>query len=146
MRRFHVHIAVDDLEKNVRFYSSLFNMEPTRIKDDYVQWILDDPRVNFAISERGRKKGLDHLGFQVDSDEELRALAEQMRTSDLPLETQEGTSCCYAQSDKHWTVDPQGIAWETFHTLRDAESFLGNDAPQPTAGSCCAPSSGGCCA
>jgi catechol 2,3-dioxygenase-like lactoylglutathione lyase family enzyme len=117
MKRFHVHVAVDDLDANIRFYSTVFGFSPTVLKNDYAKWMLDDPRINFAISKRGLKPGLDHLGLQVDSEEELTALRGQVAPAEIAALDQGNASCCYARSDKYWITDPQGIAWETFHTL-----------------------------
>ena len=110
MKRLHVHVSVENLAESIRFYSALFASEPTVSKDDYAKWMLDDPRVNFAISERGHKVGLDHLGVQVESEEELGEMQERLAGAGLPMDEQIGTHCCYAKSDKYWTVDPQGIA------------------------------------
>jgi catechol 2,3-dioxygenase-like lactoylglutathione lyase family enzyme len=148
MKRFHVHVAVDDLDANVRFYSTVFGASPTVLKTDYAKWMLEDPRVNFAISKRGLKTGLDHLGVQVDSDEELAKLREQIGRAEVAALEQKDASCCYARSDKYWTTDPQGIAWETFHTLGDIPVFGENDqrAERDTL-ACCAPSekAAACC-
>lgn len=123
MKRFHVHIAVDNLQDNIRFYSSVFGAAPTVVKDDYAKWMLDDPRVNFAISHRGAKTGLDHLGFQVESDAELKSVKQNLISAQAPVLEQNETSCCYAKSDKYWITDPQGIAWETFHTLGEVPIY-----------------------
>jgi catechol 2,3-dioxygenase-like lactoylglutathione lyase family enzyme len=142
MKRFHVHVSVDDLDANIRFYSTVFGMPPTVIKTDYAKWMLDDPRVNFALSKRGAKAGLDHLGVQVDSDEELAQLREQVGQAEIAALDQTGAACCYAKSNKYWVTDPQGIAWETFHTL-DTVPVFGEDsrsAPaEQEATACCAP-------
>src|SRR5712671_2766811 len=127
MKRLHVHVAVHDLQQSIRFYSTLFATEPTVAKDDYAKWQLDDPRVNFAISTRGKKAGLDHLGIQADSDTELEEIGSRLAQADVALMPQKGASCCYAKSDKYWTLDPQGIAWESFHTL-DSVPVYGEDA------------------
>lgn len=141
MKRFHVHVAVDDLDANIRFYSTVFGMPPAVVKTDYAKWMLDDPRINFAISRRGLKAGIDHLGVQVESDEELTALRGQVEQAQITALDQPGAACCYARSDKYWITDPQGIAWETFHTL-DSIPTYGEDL-QATApsrdGACCAP-------
>lgn len=138
MKRFHVHLHVDDLSKSIAFYSHLFAAPPTRIEADYAKWMLDDPRVNFAISTRGNRAGLDHLGFQVDEAAELDALKARAQAADLALVDEGQTTCCYARSEKHWITDPQGIAWEHFHTLGDIPMF--NEATGATAaGACCAP-------
>ena len=117
MKRFHVHVSVDDLEANVKFYSTVFGAQPTVVKSDYAKWMVDDPRINFAISKRGSARGIDHLGIQVESDDELTALRQQVAGAQIAAEDQPNADCCYARSDKYWTTDPQGIAWETFHTL-----------------------------
>ena len=141
MKRFHVHVSVEDLDANVRFYSTVFGLAPAVLKDDYAKWMLDDPRVNFAISKRGARSGLDHLGVQVDSDEELAGLRRQVEQAEIAALDQTGASCCYARSDKYWITDPQGIAWETFHTLDSIPMFGENtrlsitDAGAP----CCGP-------
>lgn len=141
MKRMHIHVAVDDLAKNVAFYSQLFGAPPVVEKPDYAKWMLDDPRVNFAISSRGLKAGVDHLGIQVDAADELEALREQLDAAGHALLTQESTTCCYAQSNKHWVTDPQGIAWEQFHTLGNIPVFSEKTpAVEPaSASACCAP-------
>ena len=123
MKRFHVHAHVEDLEASVAFYSKLFAAEPTRLENDYAKWTLEDPRINFAISTRGGKPGVDHLGFQTDTDEELAELKARARAADLALLDEGETTCCYARSEKHWVTDPQGIAWEHFHTLDSIPTF-----------------------
>jgi len=138
MKRFHVHMHVDDLSSSVAFYSRLFAAEPTRVESDYAKWMLEDPRVNFAISTRGTKPGLDHLGFQVDEASELAELKARAESAEMALLDEGATTCCYARSAKHWITDPQGIAWEHFHTLGDIPVF--NEAARPVeAGVCCAP-------
>lgn len=137
MKRFHVHLHVDDLAQNIAFYSRLFNAEPTRVERDYAKWMLDDPRVNFAISTRGARPGLDHLGFQVDDAEELAELKARAESADMALLDEGQTTCCYARSSKHWITDPQGVAWEHFHTLGDIPLF--NEAAAPAGAACCAP-------
>ena len=140
MKRFHVHVGVDDLDANVRFYSTVFGVAPTVLKNDYAKWMLDDPRVNFALSKRGLKPGLDHLGVQVDTQEELTALRGQVAQAELAALDQKNATCCYARSDKYWITDPQGIAWETFHTLGSI-SVYGEDTQRAETGAtaCCAP-------
>jgi lactoylglutathione lyase len=123
MKRFHVHLHVEDLAHSIGFYSKLFAAEPTRVERDYAKWMLDDPRINFAISTRGAKPGVDHLGFQTDDAAELAALKQRAEAADLALRDQGETTCCYARSEKHWVTDPQGIAWEHFHTLGDIPVF-----------------------
>lgn len=116
MKRLHISLAVEDLSESVRFYTALFRAEPTVLKADYAKWMLEDPRLNFALVSRGRTVGVDHLGFQVESEAELEALRAQMASTDQATVVQKGTVCCYARSDKYWTSDPQGLAWELFHT------------------------------
>ena len=136
MKRFHVHVGVMDLPASIAFYSRLFDAEPDVAEADYAKWMLEEPRINFAISTRAGKKGLDHLGFQADSDEELNLLLQRLEAAAGPVVEQKGTACCYAESDKYWTVDPAGIAWESFHTLGRAPVF-GEKAAEGTA--CCTP-------
>ena len=155
MKRFHVHVAVEKLADSIRFYSSLFGVDPTVVQPDYAKWMLEEPRVNFAISQRGRQPGINHLGFQVESDAELKAMRGHLEAADTGLVEQTGAACCYALSDKYWVTDPQGVAWETFHTL-DSVPMYGEDshaaalpatcciplAPsesQDQAGACCIP-------
>lgn len=140
MKRFHVHVSVKDLTQSIGFYSKLFGADPSVIKQDYAKWMLDDPRINFAISQRGHAVGLNHLGFQVDSEPELKSLREQVARADIAALEQTGAACCYAQSDKYWVEDPQGIAWETFHSLGTIPVF-GEDAAEPVAAesACCVP-------
>ncbi|MBE0437023.1 MAG: VOC family protein [Methylomicrobium sp.] len=126
MKRLHIHLSVDDLEKNIAFYSTLFGNEPTVKHDDYAKWLLDDPRVNFAISNRSQQLGLDHLGLQAENEQELAAIKQNLDATQTPIEAQEDTACCYARSDKYWSTDPQGIAWESFHSLSEIPTF--NDA------------------
>jgi hypothetical protein len=117
MKRFHIHVSVNDLGQSIRFYSTLFGAEPSSVEPDYAKWMLEDPRVNFAISAQRQPAGVNHLGFQVDSGEELRALQSQLLAADARLVQEDEQACCYARSDKYWVTDPTGIAWETFHTL-----------------------------
>lgn len=145
MKRLHIHVAVDDLEQSTKFYSALFGTEPSKQKPDYARWMLDDPRINFAISARGAKPGLDHLGIQAEDESEMAELRERIKQADLSTFDEGETTCCYARSDKTWVQDPGGIAWETYHTMAEAEFF--NDAPAES-GACCPPkaeSTGGCC-
>ena len=135
MKRFHVHVSVNDLEANIKFYSTAFGAPPSVVKPDYAKWMLDDPRINFAISNRGNAAGIDHLGLQVDSDEELKELREQVGAAEVAAIDQSNAKCCYASSDKYWSTDPQGIAWETFHTLESIPVY--GDAPRPQSNACC---------
>jgi len=143
MSRFHVHVAVPELDAGIRFYSALFGAGPAVHKQDYAKWELEDPKVNFAISTRGAA-GLDHLGVQAESDEELAALRQRLDAAGLAGVAQEATTCCYARSDKYWVQDSAGLAWETFHTLDSAPTF--NEAEEPAGeAACCAPAFSGCC-
>jgi catechol 2,3-dioxygenase-like lactoylglutathione lyase family enzyme len=151
MKRFHVHVSVADLSESVRFYSELFGTEPAERKPDYAKWMLEDPRVNFAISSHGPLPGVNHLGFQVESDEELRGMQAQLRAADARMIEENEQACCYARSDKYWVTDPTGIAWETFHTLASIPVYGEDTAvldhgaatvPTPSSigkGSCCVP-------
>jgi catechol 2,3-dioxygenase-like lactoylglutathione lyase family enzyme len=145
MKRFHVHVSVEDLEASVRFYASVFGGPPTVRKPDYAKWMLEDPRLNFAISRRGAPPGLDHLGLQVDTDHELRALRAQVEQAEIAAQDQAGAECCYVKSDKYWITDPQGLAWETFRSL-DSIPLYGTDTrmspvPAKSSEACCAPAS-----
>lgn len=161
MKRFHVHVHVEDLARNIDFYSNMFGAQPARIEQDYAKWMLDEPAVNFAISTRGHgHTGVDHLGIQVDDDADLAKLKAQAQAADLALIDEGEASCCYARSDKHWVVDPQGLPWEHFRTLGSIPTF--NESPDlvstasapadAAAAPCCTPpsiepktSSSACC-
>ena len=140
MKRFHVHVSVDDIETARSFYATLFGAAPTVSEPDYAKWMLDDPRVNFAISSRGKSAGLDHLGFQVDSDDELAEISGRLAAANLPPVEQQNAACCYATSNKSWVADPAGIAWETFHTMGAFVTY-GEDRVDtrnlPGKGACC---------
>lgn len=141
MKRFHVHAHVEDLQASVAFYSAMFAAEPARLEADYAKWMLEDPRVNFAISTRGTTPGVDHLGFQTDTEEELTELKSRARAADMALLDEGAVSCCYARSEKHWVTDPQGIAWEHFRTLANIPVF--SEKPKPaSASACCATPAG----
>lgn len=116
MKRLHVHVAVEDLEKSRAFYSTMFGAEPTVVEADYAKWMLDDPRVNFAISARGRAGGVDHLGIQVETADELAGIAARLKAAEQATVSETNAACCYARSDKEWAVDPSGIRWESFLT------------------------------
>lgn len=139
MNRFHVHLNVADLDASIRFYSQLFGAEPTVTKHDYAKWMLDDPRINFAISNTGRTPGIDHLGLQVESTEELGVLGARLDAAGHSVLPEDATICCYAQSDKVWTEDPQGTRWETFHTFGEATTYHGTSAACATDGQSCTP-------
>ena len=165
MKRFHVHLHVSDLAASLAFYNKLFAAEPARVEADYAKWMLTDPPVNFAISTRGAQPGLDHLGIQVDNADDLATLKAQAQAADMALLDEGKTTCCYARSDKYWVTDPQGVAWEQFHTLGSIPTFNdGNSsskqaaaqtrcAPNAIGGeatACCTPAAAvaasGCCA
>ena len=129
MKRLHVHVVVQDLGESVRFYSTLFAAEPTVIKDDYAKWMLEDPRVNFAISNRGGMPGVDHLGIQVEDDDALSRLDARLRDAGRTVHEQKAARCCYARGDKVWVTDPQGVAWETFATFGEINVFGEDSAP-----------------
>lgn len=139
MKRFHIHTHVEDLKASIAFYTKLFAAEPARVERDYAKWMLEDPRINFAISTRGNKPGVDHLGFQTDTEEELAELKARVAAADLALHDEGATTCCYARSEKHWVTDPQGMAWEHFHTLADIPVFGEKQAAPAEASACCAP-------
>ena len=139
MKRFHVHLHVEDLDKSIGFYSQLFAATPARREADYAKWMLEDPPVNFAISTRGQRPGIDHLGIQTDDPAELAAMKARAEAADLALLDEGETTCCYARSEKHWITDPQGIAWEHFHTLGTIPVFNEAAAQTPTGSACCAP-------
>ena len=156
MKRFHVHLNVADLDASIRFYTELFASEPSVRKPDYAKWMLEDPRINFAISDIGGAPGIDHLGLQVDNGEELAVLGQRLQAAGGTLVPENATVCCYARSDKTWTEDPQGTRWETFHTFGDATTYHAGDAACATDGAACTPDvaamqpmtekTGACCA
>jgi hypothetical protein len=147
MKRMHVHVAVEDLDRSIGFYSALFDSAPSVVRPDYAKWMLEDPRVNFAISTRGRTAGLDHLGIQVESKTELAEVYARLRNAGSAVIEQGDTICCYAKSEKAWIDDPAGISWETFHTTGEStvygdgtgerEARIAHDKP------CCAPQAEG---
>ena len=141
MKRFHVHVSVSDLQQSIRFYSALFAAQPAVLKDDYAKWMLDDPRVNFAISTGSAKAGVDHLGIQAENSGELEDLGARLAQADVAITAQKNASCCYAKSDKYWTIDPQGVAWESFHTL-DSVPMYGSEI-RPAAATAAKPAA--CC-
>lgn len=140
MKRFHVHTHVEDLQASICFYTKLFGSEPDRVESDYAKWMLEDPRLNFAISTRGSKPGIDHLGFQADSEQELAELKARAQAADMTLLDDGQTTCCYSRSEKYWVTDPQGIAWEHYRTLSSIPVFSEKtDAPNGDS-ACCAAS------
>jgi catechol 2,3-dioxygenase-like lactoylglutathione lyase family enzyme len=129
MKRFHVHVGVADLAASTRSYTAMFGMQPTVKKTDYAKWMLDDPRINFAISERGGEAGIHHLGFQAENEAELKEIHTRLQSADTTIVAEEGMNCCYAKSDKYWVQDPSGIAWESFRSL-DSIPYFGDDNPR----------------
>ena len=169
MKRFHVHVAVDDLSRSIAFYSAMFGEKPSLVKPDYAKWMLEDPRINFAISDRGNAPGVNHLGLQAEDEAELEAIHANLQKADAAVLPEKGAHCCYAKSDKYWVTDPQGIAWESFRSLGSIPLYGGSKAEravaeqagscgsgEASASSCCPPSAakvatsvaaaGGCCA
>ncbi|HZZ90281.1 MAG TPA: ArsI/CadI family heavy metal resistance metalloenzyme [Caulobacteraceae bacterium] len=150
MKRMHLHVSVPDLAQSMRFYETMFGAPPTIVKPDYAKWMLEDPRVNFAISQRGAGAGVDHVGIQAESRAELGEMAERLKAAGAHTFDEEATTCCYAHSDKSWVTDPAGVRWETFFTFGEAVTY-GEDraeaatsaetccgsAPAPAAASCC---------
>lgn len=144
MKRLHVHLGVDDLAASIRFYSTLFAAEPTVRKPDYAKWMLDNPRVNFAISQGRGAAGIHHLGIQVEDKDELADVYQRLKAADRPVLEEGETVCCYSQSEKSWIEDPQGLAWETFFTHGESTVYGGNapviaDTAKSTNADCCAP-------
>lgn len=133
-----MHVGVEDLQKSVQFYSSLFGEPPTKLKDDYAKWMLEDPRVNFAISTRVNTLGVDHLGIQVDEDAELEQITQRLKNADLGVYGEGDAVCCYASSKKAWVKDPSGLAWETYRNMGDADVFNAKpETPKASNNSCC---------
>jgi hypothetical protein len=140
MKRLHLHVAVENLDHSIGFYSTLFKAAPSVVKPDYAKWMLEDPKVNFAISARGMAAGLDHVGIQVESEAELRELAGRLKQAGETTRDQEAASCCYAQSHKSWITDPSGLKWESFYTFGEATTYGEDDVPDAAkTSSCCAP-------
>jgi catechol 2,3-dioxygenase-like lactoylglutathione lyase family enzyme len=149
MKRFHVHVAVPDLEQSIRFYSTLFGAEPAVVKPDYAKWMLEDPRVNFAISHRGGAVGINHLGLQVDEPAELTEIHARLQAADTGVVEESNVACCYSKSDKYWVTDPSGVAWESFRSLGTVPFYNGEPA-ENRQDACCAPTqvladNRGCC-
>lgn len=145
MKRFHIHVAVENIDHSVKFYSNLFGSAPTVEKQDYAKWMLDDPHINFAISARGREPGLDHMGIQAENEKELKEVTTRLKAADMQIFDEGATTCCYAKSEKAWVVDPQGIAWETFLTTAQATVYgidneVTTEIPMAKNSACCAPS------
>jgi catechol 2,3-dioxygenase-like lactoylglutathione lyase family enzyme len=141
MNRFHVHVHVADLDQNIRFYSQLFGAQPTVAKHDYAKWMLEDPRINFAISTgKSNEIGIAHLGLQAETPDALAAIGTRLQAADAVTLAEAGTTCCYAHSDKFWAEDPQGVRWESFHTHGDATAYYADPAGTAVArDTCCGP-------
>ena len=147
MKRFHVHVGVSDLDRSIAFYSGLFGAEPNVTKSDYAKWMLDDPRINFAISQKcGAEKGVEHIGLQVENEAELAEVYARLKSVDGPVLEEGATTCCYAKSEKSWIADPDGVRWEAF--LTHGESTVYGNSPDyaqlspdsAATNACCAPS------
>jgi catechol 2,3-dioxygenase-like lactoylglutathione lyase family enzyme len=136
MKRFHLHVGVKSLEESVRFYTTLFGQGPSKLKEDYAKWMLEDPRASFAISTRVRTEGVDHLGIQVESDEELSEVIGRLKAAEVGVHDEGETTCCYAESSKAWTEDPSGLAWEAYRTMADADVYGGRAESSEEAGCC----------
>lgn len=150
MKRFHIHVAVKDIQESVRFYSTLFGQEPIKLKEDYAKWLLDDPRLNFAISTRGSSVGVNHLGIQVENQDELEQITGRLKNADLGVYGEGEVTCCYAKSNKAWVSDPAGVPWETYQNMADVEVFndKGSNDDSESASPCCEPEdqeSSSCC-
>lgn len=154
MKRLHVHVSVENIEESVKFYSTMFGAAPVKQKADYAKWLLEDPRVNFAISAQGRKPGFDHFGIQVDEDSELTEVRNRIRKAEMKTFDEGETTCCYARADKTWVMDPSGLPWESYKVMSDAEVFHEAKVEEKSVTTCCAPSpkrilekknSSGCC-
>ena len=128
MQRLHLHLGVKNLSESINFYKNLFKSEPTKLKEDYAQWVLEDPKINFAISTRVKTLGVDHLGIQVDKVEELNDIRNSLDKADISTHSDGEVTCCYAKSEKSWVNDPNGVAWEAYHTMEDAEIYRVDDS------------------
>ncbi len=145
MMRFHIHVGVKDLNQSVRFYSTLFGQEPSKLKSDYAKWMLEDPKLNFAISTLTGETGVNHLGIQVENPEELSEITTRLENADLTLHDQGETTCCYSKSNKAWVFDPTGVPWETYQNMGDADVY--SEPRDESEGECCVPDEAGaqCC-
>ncbi|MBT8083889.1 MAG: glyoxalase/bleomycin resistance/dioxygenase family protein [Woeseia sp.] len=137
MKRLHIHVGVDSLDESIRFYNALFDAKPVKTKADYAKWMLDDPFVNFAISTRSGKTGIDHLGLQVGNANELKEMRDRLKNADMTVYDEGEATCCYARSDKSWVKDPAGIGWETFQSMQDLQTFSTEEPAEPD--TCCIP-------
>ena len=138
MSKMHIHISVENLEESIKFYSSLFGSQPTKLKNDYAKWMLNDPSVNFAISARGAAVGIDHIGIQAENEDEMQVLRDRINTADIDTFDDGPAVCCYSKSDKSWIQDPSGIAWETYHTM-DGANFFNEESQESSESACCVP-------
>lgn len=146
MKRLHIHVRADDISASEHFYTALFGQSPVVTKPNYVKWMLDDPRINFAISSmEGNTPGIDHLGIQVDSDEELESVNEGLRSAEQSTVAEPNAHCCYANGNKHWARDPQGVTWEMFHTMGEAVTYGDTRVELDAANSIAASKAGACC-
>ncbi len=148
MKRFHIHVGVKNIEKSVQFYSTLFGQKPSKLKDDYAKWMLEDPKLNFAISTRTNEEGVDHLGIQVEEPKELSEITERLKNADIGLFDEGETTCCYSKSNKAWATDPSGVAWEAYQNMEDADVYSEKQAAKSEEAACCAsdtPSENACC-
>ena len=143
MKRFHVHVAVKDLQESIRFYSAVFATPPSVVEIDYAKWMLEDPRINFAISQRDRRPGINHLGLQAETDDELEGIHANLQRADATIVAEKSVHCCYAKSDKYWVTDPQGIAWEAFRSLGSlplyGEETASDGSAKRQSAKCCGP-------
>lgn len=148
MKRFHIHVGVKSLEKSVQFYSTLFGQKPTKLKEDYAKWLLEDPRLNFAISTRSNEEGVDHLGIQVENKNELSEISGRLKNADLGVYGEGESTCCYSESNKAWVKDPSGVAWEAYQNMAEADVFsTKSESSDSEDSSCCVPddSETSCC-
>jgi len=146
MKRFHMHVGVTDLDVSIAFYTHLFGAEPSVVKSDYAKWMLEDPRINFAISMReGAAKGIEHVGLQVEDEDELTEVYARLKAADRPVLEEGATTCCYAKSKKSWITDPDGVVWEAFLTHGGSTTYGGSPDLEQLAnadaatGACCVP-------
>ena len=146
MKRMHIHVAVKDIAESIKFYSTMFGAEPSVVKNDYAKWMLDDPRVNFAVSAFGRAPGLDHLGIQVESPDELGEIAGRFKAAEESIIEQHNAACCYARSDKAWATDPSGLSWETFFTMGETTVYGEDSRPAPAPRTVAPAPTSACCA
>ena len=143
MKRFHVHVAVKEIQESIRFYSAVFGTSPTVVKPDYAKWMLEDPRINFAISQRSTSFGVNHLGLQAETEEELEGLHVNLQQADGAIVAEKSIDCCYVKSDKYWITDPQGVAWESFRSLGSVPLYGAES--QSTATACGTSEASHCC-